>query len=470
MPGSMPYMSGMPGAAPGTPGYMTPAAGYMAPAAGYMAPSYVSNGNYYVASGQQVGSINNISPASTSFAAITIGTTGNDTMNGDAQNTNFFFERAAFGGTDVIIDAGGVDRLTFSTLSDATIDLTAAADPNSVTITITNLNHSQNLGTMTVTRSIEQLSASDGTITESTASGSGNFTLEGVMNISVGQHGYILAGTSTGDTIDANALDLVNPVGVMIFGLNGDDVLAGYSTASNIIFGGGGNDTITGGSVSDKLYGNGGNDTINGNGGDDSIFGGSGNDTISGGPGNDSIDLGGPDSLGNGGSDVVKFSGLAEGSDFITSFDNSDINHTQDQVKFVGDAKTALDDGGNGNLNVIQWGPSSLSGSALVRVDVTNGHNEAVYIDARSVGPGNLGWQSMDAGNSLGVYLGSNAANFIHNAGADALVVVATNDNKTLIYSYSDADGNMQPSDFSLVAQLDVALTSDQAHSSIVLG
>ncbi|MFT3883688.1 MAG: calcium-binding protein [Gemmatales bacterium] len=55
------------------------------------------------------------------------------------------------------------------------------------------------------------------------------------------------------------------------------------------LFGGAGNDVLTGGSAADQLFGQAGNDTLLGKGGDDMLFGGDGNDTLTGGVGNDQV-------------------------------------------------------------------------------------------------------------------------------------------------------------------------------------
>ena len=62
----------------------------------------------------------------------------------------------------------------------------------------------------------------------------------------------------------------------------------GALPAANL-FGGAGNDTLTGGSGGDQLFGQAGNDTLLGKGGNDFLFGGAGNDTLTGGDGDDQM-------------------------------------------------------------------------------------------------------------------------------------------------------------------------------------
>src|SRR5215217_4905821 len=78
---------------------------------------------------------------------------------------------------------------------------------------------------------------------------------------------------------------------IQVFGTGGNDVIAlneanGALPAADL-FGGAGNDTLTGGSGADMLFGQSGNDTLLGKGGNDLLFGGSGNDTLTGGDGDD---------------------------------------------------------------------------------------------------------------------------------------------------------------------------------------
>lgn len=86
---------------------------------------------------------------------------------------------------------------------------------------------------------------------------------------------------------------VANTALIQIFGQGGNDNIAlneatGALPRANL-FGGAGNDTVTGGSGGDMLFGQSGNDTLLGKGGFDFLFGGSENDTITGGDADDQV-------------------------------------------------------------------------------------------------------------------------------------------------------------------------------------
>src|SRR5215831_11960060 len=86
---------------------------------------------------------------------------------------------------------------------------------------------------------------------------------------------------------------VANTALIQVFGQGGDDAITlneanGPLPAANL-FGGAGNDTLTGGSGNDMLFGQAGNDTLLGKGGNDLLFGGDGNDTLIGGDGDDQV-------------------------------------------------------------------------------------------------------------------------------------------------------------------------------------
>jgi Ca2+-binding RTX toxin-like protein len=80
---------------------------------------------------------------------------------------------------------------------------------------------------------------------------------------------------------------------IQVFGQGGNDTItlneaSGALPRANL-FGGAGNDTMTGGSGNDMLFGQSGNDTLLGKGGADFLFGGADNDVLTGGDGDDQM-------------------------------------------------------------------------------------------------------------------------------------------------------------------------------------
>ncbi|MCJ8057308.1 hypothetical protein GB928_028905 [Shinella curvata] len=65
-----------------------------------------------------------------------------------------------------------------------------------------------------------------------------------------------------------------------IYGYGGNDTLKGGFFADNYVWGGIGDDEISGGTRINRLYGEDGNDTLRGSGSDDQLYGGAGNDTL----------------------------------------------------------------------------------------------------------------------------------------------------------------------------------------------
>ena len=84
---------------------------------------------------------------------------------------------------------------------------------------------------------------------------------------------------------------VANTALIQVFGLGDNDTITlnqanGALPRANV-FGGAGNDVLTGGSGGDLLFGQSGNDTLLGMGGFDLLFGGAENDTITGGDADD---------------------------------------------------------------------------------------------------------------------------------------------------------------------------------------
>ena len=112
---------------------------------------------------------------------------------------------------------------------------------------------------------------------------------------------------------------------IQVFGQDGNDTILLDETQgalpAALLFGGAGNDTITGGSSNDELFGQAGNDTLRGLGGDDLLFGGDGNDVLIGGAGDDQM-------FGGAGNDRMIWN-PGDGTDLMEGgegFDTAEVN------------------------------------------------------------------------------------------------------------------------------------------------
>jgi hypothetical protein len=95
-------------------------------------------------------------------------------------------------------------------------------------------------------------------------------------------------------SIDGGQPTVANTTEIVVSGGSGDDTISLGNAAlpPAQLFGGNGNDVLTGGSGADQLFGGNGNDTLNGGDGNDVLFGGAGDDTVVGGKGTDTAFLG----------------------------------------------------------------------------------------------------------------------------------------------------------------------------------
>src|SRR6202023_539035 len=113
---------------------------------------------------------------------------------------------------------------------------------------------------------------------------------------------------------------VANTTQLQLFGLGGNDTLTLNETNGALpaaqLFGGAGNDVLTGGSGANQLFGGAGNDTLLGKGGDDLLFGGAGDDVLTGGGGNDQV-------FGEAGNDRMIWN-PGDGSDLFEGGDGTD--------------------------------------------------------------------------------------------------------------------------------------------------
>jgi Ca2+-binding RTX toxin-like protein len=113
-------------------------------------------------------------------------------------------------------------------------------------------------------------------------------------NITIGRDlGGHLFGNGGAIAISPDNATVANTDLIRVSGGDGNDVItldeANGPLPAAQIFGGDGNDTLTGGSGNDRLSGQDGNDTLSGGAGNDTLSGGANNDFIAGGAGNDTL-------------------------------------------------------------------------------------------------------------------------------------------------------------------------------------
>ncbi|MEZ6035564.1 MAG: FG-GAP-like repeat-containing protein, partial [Planctomycetaceae bacterium] len=224
---------------------------------------------------------------------------GNDSLDGGSGDDNYVFDTDTPLGSDSIADSAGNDRLTF------------ADSTNNVTVNLA-------LTTAQIVNSNLTLTLSSAVSIENVFGGSGNDTLIGntLANTLVGG-----VGADSFDGGDGNDSLIIDDQDATVIGGAGyDRVTLGGTTAGGVtlnlnvgqieyvwaisstydnifnaagatwgvtIYGGSGNDTITGGEANDKLFGREGNDTLSGNGGNDNLYGDEGADSLDGGANND---------------------------------------------------------------------------------------------------------------------------------------------------------------------------------------
>jgi Ca2+-binding RTX toxin-like protein len=117
-------------------------------------------------------------------------------------------------------------------------------------------------------------------------------SLDNTVTVSRDAAGRILVNNGAVPVV-GGAPTVANTATIQVFGQGGNDTITldesnGALPAAQL-FGGDGNDVLTGGSGNDLLFGQAGNDTLLGKGGNDMLFGGAGNDVLIGGDGDDQL-------------------------------------------------------------------------------------------------------------------------------------------------------------------------------------
>ncbi len=233
---------------------------------------------------------------------------------------------------------------------------------------------------------------------------------------------------------------VANTTLIQAFGLGGNDVITlneanGALPRANL-FGGNGNDTLTGGSGGDLLFGQTDNDTLLGKGGTDFLFGGNGNDVLTGGDGDDQMfGESGNDRMiwnpgddsdlmeGGSGSDTAEVNGANGAETFAITANGARVRFDR-----VDPAPFALDIGTTENLVLNANGGDdviSASGNLAALIKLT--------ID------GGAGNDTINGGNGNDVLLGGDGDDFIDGNQGDDLALLGAGDD---IFQWDPGDGS----------------------------
>ncbi|MET4258845.1 Ca2+-binding RTX toxin-like protein [Bradyrhizobium sp. S3.12.5] len=268
------------------------------------------------------------------------------------------------------------------------------------------------------------------------------------------QSGRILINNGHVKTIGGDPT-IANTNEIDIFGQGGDDTITvdeghGPMPAVNI-FGGDGNDKITGGSGADLLFGQAGDDVIKGGGGNDLLFGGAGNDTLDGGSGDNQLfgeagnDLmiwnpgGGTNVVeGGDGNDTVQINGSNTSETFTIT-----ANGTRVRFDGTGPAPFSLDIGTTENLVLHAGGGDDVitAGNGLgslisLTLDGGAGNDTITGGDGNDLLIGGSGNDIVNGGRGNDVaQLGSGDDTFIWNPGDGSDTVEGGSGNDKLLFN-----------------------------------
>jgi Ca2+-binding RTX toxin-like protein len=263
--------------------------------------------------------------------------------------------------------------------------------------------------------------------------------------------------------VAGGAATVANTTLIQVFGQDGNDEIslneANGALPAAHLFGGAGNDVLTGGSNADQLFGQSGNDTLLGKGGSDLLFGGADNDVLTGGDGDDQVfgqagddrmiwNPGDDSDLNEGGDgvDTVEVNG-GNGSEQFTAIPNG----TRVRFDRVTPAPFSLDIGTAESLVLnANGGDDSFGGSnglaPLIHLTVDGGAGN----DTLSGGDGAdllLGGDGNDTvagarGNDV-AFLGAGGDAFLWNPGDGSDTVEGQDGNDTLQFNGANAAENI---------------------------
>ncbi len=269
-----------------------------------------------------------------------IGTSGDDTINGNSATANLIYGRS---GNDTITGGGYNDILNGENGND-------------------DINGGEGDDTLNGDTGNDDINGGEGDDTIN--GGDGSDTINGDAGDDT------INGGDGSDNLYGNEGDDI------VYGGEGNDDINSHE-GDDIVYGGSGNDDINGGDGSDTINGDAGDDDINGDAGDDDINGDAGDDDINGDAGDDTINGGEGDDTLNGG----------DGSDTINGGDGSDtINgDAGDDTINGGEGDDTINGGEGGNIIYGGYGADSIISSNGVNTILYQSNTDSFYTDNNTI-------------------------------------------------------------------------------------
>ncbi len=265
----------------------------------------------------------------------------------------------------------------------------------------------------------------------------------------------VIQAISIGSTIQVNGLAVqVNITQsesandrLIVNGLGGNDTLSGGTLSALTLLtldGGDDNDTLNGGDGDDMLLGGDGNDTIDGNGGDDTAQMGIGNDIFVWGPGDGSDVVEGQD-----GQDTLRFNGSAGAEEFAASSNGGRLQFTRNLSNILMD----VDDVETLTLNAL-GGTDTVTINDLAATDIA-----VVNVDLGVSGASDGSADAVTVNGTIGV-------DVMSLSGAGGFVLITT---PTVVFVITNTTPANDTLTINTLGGEDIVSASQLANSSILL-
>jgi len=231
-----------------------------------------------------------------------------------------------------------------------------------------------------------------------------------------------------------------NTLLIQVFGMESNDKIVLDEKNGPLppahLFGGDGNDLVTGGSGNDILFGQDGNDTLNGAAGDDALFGGIGNDILNGGTGNDQV-------FAESGDDRILWK-AGEGVDLADGGSGNDVLEVQGSTG--GDVFQVAANGTGVTISKDGAQPSNITATNIEEIKIVGKAGDDVFGVVGNVAAlthltidGGAGNDTIRGGNGSDLLIGGDGNDIIDgNQGNDTVLMGAGND----VFTWDPGDGN----------------------------